>query len=61
MVWKTDERLLYRVADYLERLEEYPVLPDLEPGSVRRRIPAGPPGSPEPLETILEDYARLNE
>ena len=50
-----------RVAGYLERLEEYPVLPGLEPGSVRRRIPAGPPASPEPLETILEDYARLIE
>jgi aromatic-L-amino-acid decarboxylase len=50
-----------RVADYLERLESYAVLPDLEPGSIRKQLPASPPGGPEPLESILEDYSRLIE
>ncbi len=49
------------VADYLERLESYRVLPDIEPGSIRRQLPAAPPGEPEPLEAVLEDYARLIE
>ncbi len=50
-----------RVADYLARLESYDVLPQIEPGSVRERLPAGPPDNPEPLETILEDYRGLIE
>jgi aromatic-L-amino-acid decarboxylase len=50
-----------RVADYLERLESYPVLPDLEPGAIRQQLPPGPPASPEPLERILDDYALLIE
>ena len=50
-----------RVADYLGRLESYPVLPRLEPGSIRAALPAAPPASPEPMEAILADYARLIE
>ncbi len=50
-----------RVADYLERLESYAVLPDLEPGSIRRQLSASPPGKPEPLDSILEDYSKLIE
>jgi len=54
-------RVADRVADYLERLESYRVLPDVEPGSIRERLPAGPPPGPEPLDAILEDYSRLIE
>jgi len=50
-----------RVADYLGRLESFPVLPRLEPGSIRAALPAAPPAQPEPLEAILADYARLIE
>lgn len=50
-----------RVADYLERLESYPVLPDVRPGSIREQLPGAPPAEPEPMERILEDYARLIE
>jgi aromatic-L-amino-acid decarboxylase len=50
-----------RVADYLECLESYPVLPDLEPGSIREQLAAAPPAGPEPLQRILDDYARLIE
>jgi aromatic-L-amino-acid decarboxylase len=50
-----------RVADYLDRVETYSVLPDIEPGAIRAKLPEEPPVSPEPLETILEDYARLIE
>jgi aromatic-L-amino-acid decarboxylase len=54
-------RVADMVADYLERLEDYPVLPAIEPGSVRRALPAAPPAAPEPLDAILADYARLIE
>jgi len=50
-----------RVADYLARLESYPVLPPIEPGAVRGRLPAAPPARPEPFESVLDDYARLIE
>jgi aromatic-L-amino-acid decarboxylase len=50
-----------RVADYLRDLESRDVLPKLEPGDVRAQLPGAPPDEPEPLESILEDYARLVE
>ena len=49
------------VADYLERLESYAVLPRIAPGDVRAQLPAEPPAEPEPLEAILDDYRRLIE
>jgi len=49
------------VADYLERLESFDVLPRLEPGEIRSRLPEAPPDRPEPLEAILEDYRELIE
>ncbi len=54
-------RVADMAADYLERVESYPVLPDIEPGSVRAQVPAVPPSGPESLETILADYLSLVE
>jgi aromatic-L-amino-acid decarboxylase len=49
------------VADYLEHVHEYPVMPDISPGDVRRLLPDSPPLDPEPLDRILDDYRRLIE
>jgi aromatic-L-amino-acid decarboxylase len=49
------------VAGYLERLEDLPVFPRLEPGQLRSRLPAAPPVRPEPIEAILDDYRTLIE
>ena len=49
------------VADYLERVESYPVLPGIAPGSVRASLPAGPPAAPEAMDAILADYLALIE
>lgn len=49
------------MADYLERVEDYPVLPRIAPGDVRRRLPSSPPQEPEPLDQILDDYRQLIE
>jgi aromatic-L-amino-acid/L-tryptophan decarboxylase len=43
------------VADYLERLREFPVLAQVRPGEIRSRLPAEPPETPEPFEAILRD------
>jgi aromatic-L-amino-acid decarboxylase len=49
------------LADYLEHVGEYPVVPKIKPGDVRRALPAAPPERAEPLEAILADYKRLIE
>ena len=43
------------VADYLERLREFPVLARVEPGEIRSRLPTEPPETPEPFAAILRD------
>ena len=49
------------VADYLEHVGEYPVLPPVKPGEVRAQLPAGPPELGEPVDALLADYRRLIE
>ncbi len=43
------------VADYLERVEEYAVLPPLQPGELTARLDGPPPEEPEPLARIMRD------
>jgi aromatic-L-amino-acid decarboxylase len=47
------------MADYLAAIEERPVLPSIEPGSIRPAFPATAPEDPEPLAAILADVDRL--
>jgi aromatic-L-amino-acid/L-tryptophan decarboxylase len=47
------------VADYLERLREFPVLARVEPGEIRSRLPTEPPDAPESFQTILGDLDRV--
>jgi aromatic-L-amino-acid/L-tryptophan decarboxylase len=49
------------MADYLETVDAWPVLPQIEPGSLRGRFPDTAPDDPEALDTILADYGRLVE
>jgi aromatic-L-amino-acid decarboxylase len=44
------------MADYLERVEAYPVRAQVKPGDIAARIPAAPPEAPEPMERIFEDF-----
>lgn len=46
-----------QVASYLERLEEYRVLPAMRPGEVRDRHPEEPPEAGVPFDEILADFA----
>ena len=50
-----------RLADYLQSVERYPVLPAVEPGSLGPLFSPHPPEGPTPVDEILADYARLVE
>lgn len=47
------------VARYLERLPELPVLAQVEPGDIRRRLPPSAPEEPEPFALVLEDLEQI--
>ena len=42
-------------ARYLERVDELPVLAQVEPGQIRSRLPASPPDGGEPFANVLRD------
>jgi aromatic-L-amino-acid decarboxylase len=48
-----------RIADYLEGVEAYPVLPPVEPGTIGPRFAVHAPEAPEPMDAILADIDRL--
>ena len=43
------------VADYLERVDELPVLAQVEPGQIRSSLPPSPPEQGEPFANVLRD------
>ncbi len=47
------------IAEYFERIEELPVLSQIEPGDLKAQLPASPPASGEPMEQIIADVDRL--
>ena len=53
------QRALEWIADYLERLDELPVLAHVEPGALRGSLPAAAPERSEPFGEVLDDLDRL--
>ncbi|MFH1480485.1 MAG: pyridoxal-dependent decarboxylase, partial [Pseudomonadota bacterium] len=47
------------IADYMDQIEGYPVLPRLEPGEIAHRLPEKPPVESEGMEKILEDFNNI--
>lgn len=43
------------LADYYGNVGNYPVLSQVEPGYLKKRLPSSAPLGPEPIESILED------
>ena len=43
------------ISDYLKNVEEYPVLPNVEPGDIKKQIPQTPPEKGERMEEIFPD------
>jgi aromatic-L-amino-acid decarboxylase len=47
------------ISDYMEHIEEYPVLAQVEPGEIQGKLPQRPPENPESMETILADFKKI--
>src|SRR5215813_1776806 len=47
------------IADYFDRIEDLPVLAQVEPGDLKVQLPSSPPERGEPMEAILADVDRL--
>ncbi len=47
------------IADYLAHVRDYPVLPNAQPGDLKRRLPPAAPLQGEPIEQIWQDFRRL--
>lgn len=47
------------IADYWESVEQRPILPDVEPGSIRASLPPGAPEEGEPFEALMADLDRI--
>lgn len=49
-------RIVDWIADYLETVDERPVLARVRPGDVRDALPESPPEEGEPFEAVMEDF-----
>ena len=47
------------IADYYERIEDFPVVSRVKPGEIRKSLPASAPEHGESFETMLEDVDKL--
>ena len=47
------------IADYLENPEQWPVLPRVQPGELRRSLPPSPPLQGESMDAVLDDFRKL--
>jgi aromatic-L-amino-acid/L-tryptophan decarboxylase len=47
------------IADYFENVEKYPVVARVEPGDIKKMIPAVPPARGEAIEAIFRDFENV--
>ncbi|MBA3770628.1 MAG: amino acid decarboxylase [Blastocatellia bacterium] len=47
------------IANYFERIEEFPVLSQIEPGSLKKILPPSPPAAGEDFGAVLDDVDKL--
>lgn len=52
-------RMIDWVADYLEHIEDFPVLSRSEPGSIRAALPPSPPDVGEPFDAVVRDLDEI--
>lgn len=56
---KEAHKLVDWMADYMEKVEDYPVKPDVEPGDISRQLPKSAPEESEPFEDIFKDFEEI--
>ncbi|MCX7974660.1 MAG: pyridoxal-dependent decarboxylase, partial [Candidatus Aminicenantes bacterium] len=47
------------VADYLDGLERFPVVPSVFPGEIKKQLPPSPPEKGEEWASILKDFHQI--
>jgi len=47
------------IADYMDHIEEYPVLAQVEPGQIKDQLPATPPEECEDMDAIFDDFKQI--
>ena len=47
------------IAEYMQHVEQFPVMSQVQPGEIRAGLPADPPQQGEDFETILKDIDRV--
>jgi aromatic-L-amino-acid decarboxylase len=52
-------RLVDFIADYRESVAQRPVMPPVEPGDIKAKLPAAPPEQPEPFDAVLRDVEQI--
>jgi len=53
------KELIDWIADYYEHIEQYPVLCQVAPGSIRAALPPAPPETGEPFAAMMTDVERI--
>jgi aromatic-L-amino-acid/L-tryptophan decarboxylase len=56
---RSGHQLIDWIADYLENIERYPVLAQVQPGEIRAQLPAAAPTHGEPFDAILRDVEKI--
>ena len=46
-------------ANYIENVDSFPVLPNINPGDVKNKLPKHAPQSGEPMNKIFEDVDKI--
>ncbi len=47
------------IADYMTDIEKYPVMSQVRPGEIKRKLPIDPPKQGEPMESLFEDFKKI--
>ncbi|UCE07327.1 MAG: amino acid decarboxylase [bacterium] len=47
------------IAEYLENMDQYPVLAQTKPGEIKSQLPKSPPQKPESYDQILSDFDQI--
>ncbi len=56
---KYAHQLVDWIADYYQKIEQYPVKSQVKPGEIMRQLPDAAPMQGEPMEKIMEDFQQV--